>query len=147
MIYDEIPEGFNPVRIAVCIIMCGNQILLLRRAKNEVHPGVWSLPSGKIEQGEDPEQAIRREIIEECGFAVDNPTYSMTLNLGQDGYNYTNYIFKQVIDKKPDIQLDLEENDKFEWFTLDQIEELDKDNILIFDELSIITMACGDSAC
>ncbi|MDO4660732.1 MAG: NUDIX domain-containing protein [Candidatus Saccharibacteria bacterium] len=30
----------------------------------------WGLPSGHIEAGETPDQAIERELMEECGLAI-----------------------------------------------------------------------------
>ncbi len=32
----------------------------------------WELPGGGIEQGESPQEAITREMEEECGFVVEN---------------------------------------------------------------------------
>ena len=34
--------------------------------------GIWDLPKGKIERGEDPEMAAIREIFEECGHSLDD---------------------------------------------------------------------------
>ncbi len=34
--------------------------------------GIWDLPKGKIERGEDPEKAAIREIFEECGISALN---------------------------------------------------------------------------
>ncbi len=33
--------------------------------------GIWSLPAGAIEPGESPDAAIRREVLEETGLAVE----------------------------------------------------------------------------
>lgn len=44
------------------------EVLLMRRAGNEDHNGEWALPAGKIEAGETPEQAARRETQEEAGY-------------------------------------------------------------------------------
>jgi 8-oxo-dGTP pyrophosphatase MutT (NUDIX family) len=43
-------------------------VLLLRRSKDEDHPGTWALPGGKIKPGETPEKAAVRECLEETGF-------------------------------------------------------------------------------
>lgn len=44
------------------------KILLLKRSKLNNHfVGKWQLPGGKVNFGEDPTKAIKREIIEETG--------------------------------------------------------------------------------
>lgn len=43
------------------------QILLAQRRLNQLAGGYWEVPGGKIEPGETPEQAARRELAEEVG--------------------------------------------------------------------------------
>ena len=43
------------------------RILLTRRRADQPMPLLWELPGGKIEEGEDPRDALRREIGEELG--------------------------------------------------------------------------------
>lgn len=44
------------------------ELLLLKRADNaRLGPGLWGLPAGKIEAGESPAEAARREMAEEIG--------------------------------------------------------------------------------
>jgi 8-oxo-dGTP diphosphatase len=55
---------------AVIVLECK---ILLEQRKNEPGKGKWSVPGGKVELGETPEQAVIRETREETGLAVDNP--------------------------------------------------------------------------
>jgi 8-oxo-dGTP diphosphatase len=48
----------------------GGRVLLVRASARSNTPGVWSLPGGGIEHGEDPADAVVREVAEETGLAV-----------------------------------------------------------------------------
>jgi 8-oxo-dGTP diphosphatase len=46
------------------------RVLLVRSSVRSNTPGVWSLPGGGIEHGEDPADAVVREVAEETGLVV-----------------------------------------------------------------------------
>ena len=60
------PKKERPLAIVIAGVVQNNQILLLQRAK-EPYLGLWSLPGGKIEKGEQIAEAAKREVMEETG--------------------------------------------------------------------------------
>ena len=53
------------------ILKHNDEVLLCKRAPDKSMQNVWSIPSGKIEDGESPGQAAIREFYEETNIELD----------------------------------------------------------------------------
>ncbi len=56
----------RPVPMVICMVTCGDQILLVNR-NSPPYKGYWALIGGKMESDESVEEAAAREIREETG--------------------------------------------------------------------------------
>ena len=56
---------------AVVYVERDGKILLLERAEGSELAGQWFLPGGAVERDELPEEAARRELLEEAGIGID----------------------------------------------------------------------------
>src|SRR5438105_4996836 len=54
-------------RVVAGLILKDHQILACQRTRHQVMPLKWEFPGGKIEEGEQPRDALRRELEEELG--------------------------------------------------------------------------------
>jgi ADP-ribose pyrophosphatase YjhB (NUDIX family)/GNAT superfamily N-acetyltransferase len=62
-------EWLSAVPCAGAVVLDTGRLLLVRRA-NPPDAGLWSLPGGRIEPGEEPAEAAARETLEETGCLV-----------------------------------------------------------------------------
>ena len=60
---------FDPKVAVGLVIERAGQLLLIRR-RNAPGQGLWSIPAGFVDAGEDPARAAEREALEETGLTV-----------------------------------------------------------------------------
>lgn len=58
-------------RVVAGLILQEDKILVCQRTRHQVMPLKWEFPGGKIEEGEQPRPALRRELEEELGIDAD----------------------------------------------------------------------------
>lgn len=146
MIYTTPPENFNPkVKVAACFIEYGNEVLFLHRAEHVSQGGTWGIPGGKINKNETPEQAVYREIQEECQIKLTNPVFLQTVYIRYPDFDYEYYMFKEIVTAKPEVTLDVNESQGYRWLVREEVDELELANRLILDEMPCIKLVYQDN--
>jgi 8-oxo-dGTP diphosphatase len=54
-------------RVVAALIFRDDRVLVCQRTRHQTMPLKWEFPGGKIESGEQPRDALRRELEEELG--------------------------------------------------------------------------------
>lgn len=71
----QVPEsGILPEVNVVCGVIVsgdGGRYLACRRPEGKHLGGLWEFPGGKVDPGESPEAALKRELMEELGVVVE----------------------------------------------------------------------------
>ncbi len=57
-------------RVVAGIIVKDGKVLVCQRTRHQTMPLKWEFPGGKIEEGEQPRDALRRELEEELGIVA-----------------------------------------------------------------------------
>jgi mutator protein MutT len=96
----------------------GKRVLLLKRASKGDNKGKWSIPGGKVEQGESAMDAAQRESKEEIGFFGGTMFGDYE---DRDGKHlYTTYFYE--VDK-PFQAILSDEHDDYQWVEIEDVDE------------------------
>jgi len=60
-------RGASMKQVVAALILKDGNVLVCQRTKHQTMPLKWEFPGGKIEEGEQPRDALRRELEEELG--------------------------------------------------------------------------------
>lgn len=109
------------IRVSAAIIMKDNKIFVTQRGYGEFKDW-WEFPGGKIEEGETPEECLKREIKEELKADINIDKYLCTVE-----YDYPNFHLKMecFICSLIDGHLELVEAEDAKFITNDQLDNID----------------------
>jgi 8-oxo-dGTP diphosphatase len=123
-----------PARNASVLILykADGQILLQHRTKDApIAPDHWSFFGGGIEEGESPEQAIRRESVEELGYHLTSPRLFAVHEVLLEGSELVLHVFIEPYNGGP---LLLGEGQAMGWF----LPEATKDLLMVDHDRAIV---------
>lgn len=109
------------IHVSAAIIMKDNKIFVAQRGYGEFKDW-WEFPGGKIEEGETPEECLKREIKEELKADINIDKYLCT-----EEYDYPNFHLKMecFICSLIDGHLELVEAEDAKFITDDQLDNID----------------------
>ena len=68
-------EHVNVTLVVACALVdADKRVLIAQRPEGKALAGLWEFPGGKLDPGERPEQALIRELREEIGIEVAEPS-------------------------------------------------------------------------
>jgi 8-oxo-dGTP diphosphatase len=109
-------------QIAVGAIVVKDDRLLMIQRSNDPGAGLWSLPGGRVEHGEYLAQALRREVAEETGLAVEVRDLVGILEVvGDPHYVILDYFAEVTGDREPVASDDVSDA---RWVALDEVATL-----------------------
>ncbi|MBK5206619.1 MAG: NUDIX domain-containing protein [Polaromonas sp.] len=104
------------VEVAVGVLLqADGRFLLTSRPPGKVYEGYWEFPGGKLERGENVEQALRRELQEEIGVTI-GAVHPWTVEMVDYPHALVRLNFCKVFDWTGELQM--HEGQSFAWQSL-----------------------------
>ena len=96
-------------RLSMTTVVAGvlqrdSTILICQRTADQPHALKWEFPGGKVEAGELPEDALRRELHEELGIDTDSLTEITRYEFSYPGKNPILLVFFRVLAWRGEIE-------------------------------------------
>jgi 8-oxo-dGTP pyrophosphatase MutT (NUDIX family) len=115
---------------AVVLNDARDHVLLIWRHRFITDTWGWEVPAGWVEPGEDPEESIRREILEETGYEVGHvePMISYNALSGISTMRFTIYLGADATEIGP--VPDGDEAATREWLPLSEVPRLAKGGLI-----------------
>ena len=112
----------DPKVAAAVLVELDGRVLLVRRI-NEPFRGLWSLPAGFVNGGEDPAEAAARECLEETGLDV-HVTHVLDVISGKEHERGADFIIVYHAEVVSGDLVPADDADAAEWFARDSLPPL-----------------------
>ena len=109
------------VKVVAAIIRNGDCIFATQRGYGEFKDG-WEFPGGKVEEGETPEAALRREIQEELKTTIKVGDYLDTIEYDYPTFHLSMRCYWAEIESGSPVLL---EHEAAKWLHKDELDSVD----------------------
>lgn len=109
------------INVVAAIIRDGDRIFATQRGYGEFKDG-WEFPGGKVEEGETPQEALKREIEEELETEIEVGNYLTTIEYDYPKFHLSMKCYwSKIVEGKPVLL----EHEAAKWLTKDTIDSVD----------------------
>jgi len=105
--------AYTKLEAVIAVIQQDDRYLIQKRPETGLLAGLWEFPGGKIEPGEEPEQALRREIREELGVEVTGYRFLTSVEHAYTQFRVTLHAYACLLSAPPRLR-----RDTHRWVTL-----------------------------
>ena len=82
-------KNIIPIEMVTGVLIHQGKIFIQKRLENDVWGNLWEFPGGRLKPGENPEEALCREYLEETEFQIGKLKKIMVVNHGYTRYRVT----------------------------------------------------------
>ncbi len=105
------------IKVVAAVIRDGDTIFATQRGYGE-YKDWWEFPGGKIEEGETPQEALKREILEELNTEIEVGELITTVEYDYPEFHLSMQCFwSNVLNGK----LELKEHEAAKWLKIDEL--------------------------
>jgi 8-oxo-dGTP diphosphatase len=114
--------GTRPLMLvaAAALVQSDRRLLIQQRPAGKPMAGLWELPGGKVEDGEDPEGALIRELREELGIEIrtsDTEAFAFVSH----AYETFHLLMPVFMIRRWDGEIEAREGQNFAWVSAEEI--------------------------
>lgn len=115
------PKKKIPIQVAIGILIREGKVYVQKRPSKGLMSGLWEFPGGKIEKGESPEAALRREVQEETGLCLTKVRPFQRLQHSYTSYKVDLHCFIATAEEGP---VQLESSTEYRWISPEELTTL-----------------------
>ena len=107
------------IKVVAAILQNDDKIIIAKKKEGKPLAGFYEFPGGKVEEGENPEDSLVRELMEEMSIKVTVKDY-----VGKSIYDYGNGKVIELLGYTAEIiegDIVLTDHDEYRWVTLEEV--------------------------